>query len=668
MFNDAIRVLAEREWILTNNLGGYALGFGDMINKRKYNGLLISSFDQMKRVHILSSLEEKVESNGAVFDLDSSHYKECIHPTGYKKISRVWLRPYPCALYSTVPPVDNYMILKEMFMIQGKNATVIKYTNRGKFPVFFTLRPKFSMRDHHKVNHVGTWDYTPTRTEIKKNQFKFKRDDSGVEVFGYSNCDVIEEKLVYRDVYYPIEALRGYDPIEDLIAPVRMSLNLNPNESSYLVFSSEKLDDPINMAKEAENYYKKLPLPKDHPNSTEDLLSLTQNRSLKVVFDKSDYEKILSFAAKDFLTSNDIIAGFPWFGPWGRDTLICLQSLKYLPNGKNLALKILEKYGSRISNGLLPNTFGEGGEGLNYDTVDAPLWFVLGCYEYASKNEEFFKKVCEIILYYIFDDSHPFFVADDGLVELRQCNQALTWMDAKVYEEPVTPRFGKPIEINALWYNSLKIAKEMALNIGKTELSAGSYNLKISALDDLIKKVESGLQNFVGTEFLADRIENEKPIWEIRPNAVIALSLPFDFLGEEILQNVWKRAKEDLLTPYGLRTLNPSNPAFKQKYIGNQKQRDFAYHQGTAWSFLLLPFVKLTKKVMKNESLENVKREIGGYIWTLRDSMMKDEMASIAEVWDGVNANVPKGCPAQAWSVFALLEIEAMLREMDINL
>lgn len=661
---NTLQALADREWILTNGIGGYALGFGNMTNKRKYNGLLVSSSRTFKRMHILATIEEKLESENTYFFLDSNNYKNCIYPSGHNHIVKMWLRPYPCVLYSSDPFDKNYLITKEIFMLQGKNAVTVKYSNVAETPINLTLRPKFSLRSHHYVNKPGLWDYTRLEKETYSNVMHIKRPDNDCEAYVFvEKGEMIDTNIVYQSVYYPLEILRGYESTEDLISPLRIELPLSPGESSLIVFSSEPLEDPISAGKEAERYYKQYPLPSSHPDKKKPASLLDQGPHGEFEFDGAAYRKILEMAVRDFIVEGeDIIAGYPWFGPWSRDTLISMGALEYLPEGPDIALKILKKYGSHLNRGMIPNTFGEGGTGLNYESVDAPLWYILRCRQYAPKDKTLFEHVSHIILNYLHDELHPFSIGDDGLIEIREGSHALTWMDAKIYDSPVTPRFGKPVEINALWFNALLAAREMAEENEAKNLSSGSYACSLHELDALIEKAKHSLQKFVGDDYLADRLEKNVPIWEVRPNAVTALSLPADFVDVEVIKKVWVKAKEELLTPYGLRSLSPKHPAFKQKYIGNQKQRDLAYHQGTAWAYLLLPFVRLSLKALAHvKAKKEILKEVSGYIWALRNGFMKGEMASVAEIWDGMDPYFPKGCPAQAWSTFALFEIEGIL-------
>ncbi len=665
--DDNLQTLFGREWVLTNGIGGYALSYGSMMNKRKYNGLLIASCDGFRRVHVLSSIEEKIEGTREPVFLDSNHYPNCVYPDGSRHIVKAWLRPYPAVLYNPYSSEHNYLILKEVFLAQGINAVVVKYSNLGKKPISISLRPKFTLRDHHAVDQSGTWDRVQVDCSAKDAEFSIRRSDSGMQAFGYSNTGQFScERVVFRNAYYPVEMLRGYTANEDLISPVCLRAELEPESSLVFLVSDCSLDNPVATAKDAEAFYKSFPLPNNHPALSKEKSPIKTGKPLPGdLFSREDYLKILHMAARDFVVDqSDVIAGYPWFGPWGRDSMISLGGVALLEGGRQIAKAVLKKYGTHIRNGLMPNTFGEGGEGLNYDTVDAPLWFVLRCREFAPEDAELFKQSCCVVLNYMKQQDLPFFMADDGLVEIRPGAHALTWMDAKIYGNPVTPRFGKPVEINALWYNALRSVLHMAKLQGASEISCGDHVVPIEKITELSEKVAVSFKKFIGPQYLADRLENDEPVWEIRPNAIIAMGLPFDVVSLDVMESAWKMARSTLLTPYGLRTLDPLHPAYKQKYIGSHKQRDLAYHQGTVWAFLLGSFAKLAAKVLtKDHSREEIEKEISGYIWVLRDALMKGEFASVAEVWDGTDPYFPKGCPAQAWSVFALLEIENMLNK-----
>ncbi|MDA3838764.1 MAG: hypothetical protein PF574_07265, partial [Candidatus Delongbacteria bacterium] len=282
--------------------------------------------------------------------------------------------------------------------------------------------------------------------------------------------------------------------------------------------------------------------------------------------------------------------------------------------------------------------------------------------------KKLFSYLTEIVANYAFNKLLPFYMDDDGLICIKHGNSALTWMDAKVYNKPVTPRFGKPVEINSLWYNSLKTMQMIAKDLKIKEFKSASIRFDTKELNRIIKNIEKNAEKFVVNGHLADRLENDVPVDEYRPNMLIATSLPFDLWNEEILYNTWKLTEDELLTDYGVRTLSPRNSSFKKKFIGNQIQLDLAYHQGTVWAWLLGPFIltfyKTHKKRLKRAEIRD---RMDQYLEKFKLGILKGHISSVAEVWDGDNPHFPKGCPAQAWSVSALIEAENIFRKPGVK-
>ncbi|MFO7810735.1 MAG: amylo-alpha-1,6-glucosidase, partial [Candidatus Delongbacteria bacterium] len=275
-----------------------------------------------------------------------------------------------------------------------------------------------------------------------------------------------------------------------------------------------------------------------------------------------------------------------------------------------------------------------------------------------------FRYVSEIVGNYAFNKLLPFFCDEDGLLEIKKGEEALTWMDAKIYNKPVTPRYGKPVEINSLWYNSLKVFELMSKDLSRKTFKLKYMKFTIKDIRSLIKKVRSSAKKFVTEGHIADRIEEDIPVDEFRPNTVIAMSLPNDLWDKKVMENTFDIVKNELLTPYGLRTLTPRNSSFKKKYIGNQTQLDMAYHQGTVWAWLLGPFAetyyKLNKKRMKKSEIKNT---IELFIAKFKEGILKGHISSVAEIWDGDKPHFPKGCPAQAWSVSGIMSAENIFKK-----
>ncbi len=655
--------IPEGEWILSTGTGGYALGRGDFLNERKYHSYLIAQSGG-ERINILPAIEEKVILAGNEIYLDSNHYPGTIYPHGHELIVKSWLRPNPAAVYKLD---ESAYILKEVFMGKYLDFTVVRYTNFTLGPVKLELRPKLALRNHHSLVPPGFWE--STRLEILRGEKWLELCLEGTKKCGFLffDAELINEPLIYKNVLYPMEAARGYDSSEDLYSPGKIRITLPPDAHFDLIISARFLDNPFDLAVEAEERYRKYPLPADK-------LELLSNKKLIIEnrYDFISYRKILHLAGSDFLCcKKDVIAGYPWFTTWGRDAMISLGGVKYLEGGEDFARRVLRRYGELIREGIIPNFIPEDENSASYNTVDAPLWFVIRCGELSEGefSKEFFKYSAKVILNYAFNKNLKFFLDHDGLIKIREGKFALTWMDAMVYGNPVISRDGKPVEIEALWINALNHFIELAKKLrGKNKkiISTDGFSTSISELQKILRKAKDSMNKFVTLRGVADRLDqNDKPIEEIRPNMVIAASLEYDVFSEEVNRKILETATVKLLTPYGLRTLDPESPAFRKKYVGNQIQRDLAYHQGSTWPYLLLFYVKLLLKV-KGEKRETIER-IEELIWNFRDKMMSGEYASIPELYDGDEPSIPRGAPAQAWSTFALIEIEEIIKKAAIH-
>jgi len=386
--------------------------------------------------------------------------------------------------------------------------------------------------------------------------------------------------------------------------------------------------------------------------------------------DNEEYKKVLNYQINLCKTKDDIVAGFPWFGAWGRDTMISLPA--YF-NDLDFTVSVLKKYGQQIQNGLLPNLISESGIGTNYMTVDASLWFCLRVYQVFENIKKVDKEillsyVVQIITNYYSGKDLPFGCdKNDYLINIPfEKGKAYTWMDAIVHGDAVTPRCGKPVEINGLWFNAMLGFKHMIEEVSDGEKIFNKNKVKdsfeLKELRKILAILSDSMKKFYVNGTWVDRIEDGNPIFEIRPNYMIALSLPFDFEDEDSLRVGFETAKYKLLTDFGLRTLDPESPMFRKSYIGKQKTRDLAYHQGTVWYWLLYYYCLTGIKVIKESSL--IKEELNKTINPLKEMIRKGCWYSAAEVWDGENPTAPKGAPCQAWSVAALYLIEKELEKL----
>lgn len=669
----------HHEWILTNRLGSYALGTGNLINQRKYHGLLIAGDKAFNRRHLVAGMEERVEWRGETFHLDSNNYSSCIYPEGFMHLVKPWLRPYPAFLYSGIPHQDEILVLKEIMMDEHSNASLVKYTNLGQHKLHFEFHPKFTMCMHHDLNPHGSLDYEHFDTAIEAlsegARFSALRGSNGIEVHGYlAKGEVIPNRYVYYNVYYPWEVMAGYAGIGDQISLFQATFDLAVGASNYILFADTPIQNPTKLISTIENRYSSLPKPCDFPDVSkiEQGILGTLDYEDNILFKRPQYLQILEFALSDFVTNDDVIAGYPFYGAWGRDTMVVLNALLRSDKYLDVVEKILSKYSRHIKHGLIPNMLAESGREANYDSVDATLWYIILLWKLGKRKQSktYWQEVIHLserIITALSENTEDnFSVREDGLIELAPFFAHGTWMDVRIGGKPVTPRWGAPIEINALWYNALCSYEAMCAEyqrLGANGLEAKAEHLKLKEL------VKLSFSKFCADDFLADRLEGDKPIIEIRPNAIIALSLPWPVVDEKMMKQVWERCFAELYTYYGIRTLSPSDVRFRKKYFGIQRDRDLAYHNGSVWAWLLGPFCGLFIKVYKDEKTpQEMAKALSDFISTLRNGFMRGHIASVAEVWDGDAPHFPKGSPAQAWSVAALYNIESYIDSLGVEL
>jgi predicted glycogen debranching enzyme len=667
----------HHEWILTNKLGAYALGTGNLINQRKYHGLLIASDEYMNRRHLVSGIEEKVEWRGELIHLDSNNYSNCIYPEGFLHLVKPWLRPYPAFLYSALPHQNEILILKEIMMDEDSNTTLVKYTNLGQHLLHFEFHPKFSMCSHHDLNPHGSMDFEEFENSIETAEggsaFSALRKKSGLRVFGaVGQGKVSHNRYVYYNVYYPWEVMSGYAGIGDQISLFQIDFELAPGQSNFILFSNKAIDDVSELYDRILSRYDKLPQPIDFPKPGQSNILESLDYDDNYLFSREQYLKILEFALSDFVTGNDVIAGYPYYGAWGRDTMVVVNALLRKDENLELVERILRKYSAHIRDGLIPNMLAETGREANYDSLDATLWYVIMLWKYGKrKNRKGFWaeaiKLAENILQNMSDDSEKHYqLREDALLELKPEFAHGSWMDVRIEGKAVTPRWGAPVEINSLWYNALCAYEAMC----EAHNSKGSKKHEpILRLLNLKHKVHQSFTKFEIEGFLADRLEGDKAISELRPNALIALSLPWSPVSLEKMKQVWECSFKELYTYYGLRTLSPSDSRFRKKYYGTQKERDLAYHNGSVWAWLLGPFCSLYLKLFRNKKSDvEIAKDLSEFIAVFRKGFMRGHIASIAEVWDGDMPHFPKGAPAQAWSVAALYNIETFLDSLGVKI
>ncbi|MGA1196025.1 MAG: amylo-alpha-1,6-glucosidase, partial [Candidatus Latescibacterota bacterium] len=455
----------------------------------------------------------------------------------------------------------------------------------------------------------------------------------------------------YYNFTYPIEAYRGLDCEEDLYCPGTFTFDLQPGQSAHIIASLEPI--PIDQ------------LPQLQKNERTRRTNLIQNTPSNDVGTRLLTQAADAFIVKRKDNLSTIIAGYPWFTDWGRDTMIALPGLTLVTKRFDEARNILEAFAQVCDQGMIPNRFPDHGETPDYNSVDATLWYVHAIDRYLAYTgniqfvrETLWPTIKQIIAWFCKGTRYNIHVDTDGLLYAGEPGAQLTWMDAKVDDWVVTPREGKPVEINALWYNALCVAQNLAEQFGDLE-QASEYST-------LAQKVALQFPNAFWnpqTGCLFDCIGPNGADPAIRPNQVFALSLPNRMLSEDQEKSILSVIQRDLLTPYGLRSLSPSDPSYVGHYGGNPHARDGAYHQGTVWGWLIGAFVTAWVRINQNDPTAHHTAQ--RFLDPLRQHLQEYGLGQISEIFDGDSPHTPRGCYAQAWSVAETLRayIEDVLNQ-----
>lgn len=637
--------LCHKEWLITNGLGGYASSSLSFMNTRRYHGLLVASMEPpVDRIVLLSALDEEIQTNSVTYELACHRYPGVVHPQGFRYIAEFSQGPIPAWKYD----IDGIQVLKTLFMEHGKNTVFVRYDIHvppEKGSCRMRVRPLTSMRDFHKL--------TRQHDGISQGSLGYGTmllDNSGEDSLKglnlVSNARYIPAGEWYYDFEYPLEMERGYDFHEDCFQPGYFEMQLvHGHNELFIVASTEKRTD-VSLASVRKAY--------------ED-----EKKRISMICQGSDFTEILpsklAMAADTFIVrrsstgKHSIIAGYPWFADWGRDTMISLPGLTLVTGRYDVAASILSTFAENCRDGLIPNKFPDhSSESYAYNTVDASLWFINALWKYLEYTgdmqtvKKMWTTVDDIILSYSRGTEFGIKVDTDHLV--RHDGQ-LTWMDSKVGDMEITPRKGKACEINALWYNALVIASKLASELGientnfaeKAEVVRGNFepafwNEEQGCLYDCIDYDAQGREYKDGS---------------VRPNQILAVSLPHCMLEQKKAKSIVKKVQQHLLTPRGLRTLAPHEAAYTGKYEGDVLQRDMAYHNGTVWPWLLGPFVSAYCRT-KGHSLRSrmdAKELLDGFIPHLAEA----GIGTISEIFDGNEPHIPRGCVSQAWSVAEIL-------------
>ncbi len=639
----------DKEWLLTNALGGYASSSVSGANTRHYHGLLVAAFNPpADRKVLVAKVEDKVSVNGEDFELSTNLYPNLVHPEGFRYLQDFVVKPLPKWQYGAA----QWQLEKSICMVQGSNATLISYRNSGSETITLEIHPLYAYSDYHEAFHENpVFDFY---SEFAKYHIKtYAAYGSHALYTGWSAGEYTETRDWYRNVQLPKSHVRGLDCVCDYYRIGYLKKELRPKETLFVIFSIE------------EDFLQK------------DLSKLWAEENRKAAkkrpVTKSVFYYDLMAAGKQFLVrrastkSESIIAGYHWFTDWGRDTMISMRGLTIATGRKTISKSILSTFFKSIDRGMIPDRFPDNGDNpLTYHSMDATLWLFVATYDYFKKFGEttFIRKHLKalkgILDAHINGTRYNIHVTDEGFLYGGQEGEQLTWMDAIVNGKVITPRIGCPVEVNALWYNAVKIYLFFceALDLVPNK----KYRDIIAKLDANFPKM---FTNAGGTlyDVIVPGVSADS---SIRPNQLFCLSLPFPLLDKAQQKTIFEAVTKKLLTPFGLRTLDTDDPDFEASFQGGQWSRDHAYHQGTVWPYLLYDYYCAYFRIygVNNKN----RRKVIADLTDLKVHFYEHEgIHCISEIFDGHQPNQGKGCIHQAWSVAALIKLytDYQLFELD---
>ncbi len=626
----------NREILSTNRAGGYFSTTIVLCNTRKYHGLMVLPLDQFDGENhvLLSSVDETVVQHGKEFNLGIHRYPGIYEPRGHKYIIDFTYEPTPKVTYR----VGGVILEKELLFVHNEEQFMIRYTLvDAHSPTRLRIKPFLAFRNAHKLS----------KSNLFANK-RFKEIANGVKYKLYNGFPYLHMQLNktnefvpvpdwYYNIEYKEEINRGYEAHEDLFIPGFFEIPIKKGES--IIFSASTIEQ--------------------NPAS----LTRKYNAELLRRPQKDNFENCLRNAAQQFIVKQgkhtEIIAGFPWFGRWGRDTFIALPGLTLSLDDQKACRAVLDTMSAELKGGLFPNV-GKA-KVAAFNSVDAPLWYFWAIQMYASYTKDqkevwtaYGKKMKSILNGYRDGLTFNIKMHDNGLIWAGEKGHALTWMDALVFGRPATPRIGYPVEINALWYNAIMLTIELA--------RANNDNKFVKEWEPIAQRVSESFKQvfwYEKKQYLADYVDEQGQDVAVRPNQIFAASLPYSPITDDMKVGVIDVVERELLTPKGLRTLAPKNPLYHGKYEGDQPTRDSAYHQGTVWPWLMGHFVEAYYKLHGKRANAIAKN----FLNAIEEDMCKHGICSIAEVYDGDPPHRPGGAISQAWSVAEALRIKRLYEQ-----
>jgi predicted glycogen debranching enzyme len=635
----------SKEWLETNGLGGFSSSTLIGCNTRRYHGILVAAARPPRgRMMLVNGFEEWVVVGDTRYYLSCHQYPGVVHPRGHENLIGFRLDPWPIWTYRLGPVV----LEKSLTMIHAQNTIVLSYKLRKEAQgVELVLRPLLTGRDFHGLHKEN--NDLHVQPDIHNGVCAISPYPGVPTVYFHHNAKEFAPGFNwYRQMEYAREIERGLDAHEDAWSPGEFRFAFTNGQEAIMVVTSE-----------GAGYF-----------DSSFLLNAERKRrqALLVGWEATDdVTHHLVLAADQFLVENrpsedqvkqkSLIAGYPWFEDWGRDTLISLPGLLLVTGRYPEAADILKTYAAYTRDGIVPNRFPDATGEPEYNTVDASLWFIIATFHYIRYTKDFnfvrdnlWGTMKEIIAHYQNGTRFHIRMDLDGLIYAGQSGTALTWMDARVGDRAITPRSGKPVEIQALWYNALRIMDQIAVRVGEKEEGKKWMGLA--------EKVWASInQQFWYEEggYLYDVVNGQDRDSTLRPNQILAVSLPFESVTPDRAARVVAALEEKLLTPFGLRTLDPRDPRYVSHYKGDPATRDAAYHQGTVWPWLIGPFLTAYQKVHGKSA--KGQSHIRAHLALLLTHLWEAGLGTVSEIFDADMPHDPRGCIAQAWSVGEILRV-----------
>lgn len=649
-----IESLLAREWLLTNGRGGYASSTVTGCNTRGYHGLLIASLSPpVSRIMALSACLEIVQSGHETYTLSSFEFADKLSPASAGALRR-FRKDIGAHFDYELGKID---LTRSVYLVRDMDMVAVVYDfTRVREPVEFSTRPFVGLRDFHSLQKSTAALSSQWQGSAESGLLVHHDAPDGCSLLLRCPSAHFEgDPQWWFNFAYRAERERGLSYTEDLWSPGLFKCRIEAPTKIILWASLH----PDKSAQESNNLTH-IDIDAVCDDLREHQASLLSSRC--PMRDKNRVSRMLCLAADQFVAKRQvnnqlettILAGYPWFADWGRDALISLPGLLLSTSRFREAKSVLTTFAAAVDQGMVPNCFDDNGGSAHFNSVDASLWFINAAFQYLQATgdsktfqNELLPKIRWIIESYEKGTRFGIHADADGLITAGDKHTQLTWMDAKHDGVAFTPRYGKAVEVNALWYNALMLMLDSQISNPDSEFYTSVAAQVKASFRELFWNEDKG--------YLNDCIlPNGRADESLRPNQIFAVSLKFSPLSGQQQTAVVGAVQERLLTPYGLRTLSPDSPHYKGRYTGSPRHRDEAYHQGTVWPYLIGPFVEAFLKV--NEFSPQSQKQAAEFIQPLLKHFTEDGcIASISEIFDGDPPHKPKGCFAQAWSVAELI-------------